>query len=703
MDAGHLKLRIADGPDIFDIDVAALESKADLLKRLGKQSSPGVEVKLPSFPGGTAVLASVLRHLLAAAPADESLHDTSELSDTSRLSDPALSSESLLSYIHAGLVLESARLLADLAASSVCRALLPRQAAALLEQALTLTEAEACDIAPRDGPASDSVLAAVGAVIARLCSQLEPRDFRLGPQLACGSAEACLQILISHRKHAIADVEGAPQAEEANADGLGDWSERRYAVHVVRKHLHSATKAALRSGRARKPPTLPERDKVGAEDCTPFEGGGGPLSKEDVDEALADAAPDVVLKPLAGFADFLNLAKTPPLLAAVLVRALLVAEDEDAVQTTLQVIFARNLKVRLMLASGDIPVDYLKAVAVHPEASQTLRWMLARYSSTDPEEFCDLVEDVLTPLLDEPHSYDLIIKHALMHDLILWTRGGGRPDGAERGALSFKEETDAEVAAVQGRLRSVGLHLFQLSFLAHNGFLSKEEKTATGAANGSALKDAACAWDIGSLDLPMLASLPRVEDTMQLARRVLLRQLRRKVGEEGLLEVSKVWPLGRWTLCRDVAMMKEAFTFLSGCWKALASLPGLGDMRLPGGGVQDSSVGGFRLGDGCSRRDAEELLLTMFTHLEIWRLPQEDLCTPWVPGQVLAAHVAAQCQQLEQQQLSLIEETRQNLEEISRLNATISKLTSRLEATDARSLQCMQKQADINDTLKQLR
>ncbi|CAE8618889.1 unnamed protein product [Polarella glacialis] len=86
-----------------------------------------------------------------------------------------------------------------------------------------------------------------------------------------------------------------------------------------------------------------------------------------------------------------------------------------------------------------------------------------------------------------------------------------------------------------------------------------------------------------------------------------------------------------------------------------------------------------------------------------WRLPQTQLLTPWVPGQVLVAHVSAQYKELEERQLGLVDETRENLEEIARLNMVVAQLTSKLEATDIRSNQCMQKQADLNNTIRQLR
>merc|ERR1712100_303529 len=98
--------------------------------------------------------------------------------------------------------------------------------------------------------------------------------------------------------------------------------------------------------------------------------------------------------------------------------------------------------------------------------------------------------------------------------------------------------------------------------------------------------------------------------------------------------------------------------------------------------AKPGTVSGAALKGSSSRRLAEELLFKMFTDLEVWRLPSKDLLTPWVPGQVLACHMAAQCRQLEESQATLVEETRENLEEISRLHTTISQLTARLEATD---------------------
>jgi len=183
---------------------------------------------------------------------------------------------------------------------------------------------------------------------------------------------------------------------------------------------------------------------------------------------------------------------------------------------------------------------------------------------------------------------------------------------------------------------------------------------------------------------------------------------RHRSGSGDIPALARDWPFGRWTLCRDPGLIGEAFALLSGCWRAVAGLPGLGDLAGPPPelvltAAQAAGPDGALLVGMGSRRAAQELLFKMFADLEVWRLPHRDLLTPWVPGQVLACHVAAQCSRLEDRQLTLVEETRENLEEIARLHAVIAQLSSRLEATDTRSQQCMQKQADLNDTLRHLR
>eukprot|EP00439_Symbiodinium_sp_Y106_P041717 s4224_g5.t1 len=67
---------------------------------------------------------------------------------------------------------------------------------------------------------------------------------------------------------------------------------------------------------------------------------------------------------------------------------------------------------------------------------------------------------------------------------------------------------------------------------------------------------------------------------------------------------------------------------------------------------------------------------------------------------LLACHVATRCKQLDEQQKNLLEENRANLAEINRLRQTVRQLHAKLEVADSRSVQSMQKQAELLDKLR---
>mmetsp|Transcript_105694 Transcript_105694/g.340730 ORF Transcript_105694/g.340730 Transcript_105694/m.340730 type:complete len:393 (+) Transcript_105694:182-1360(+) len=391
--------------------------------------------------------------------------------------------------------------------------------------------------------------------------------------------------------------------------------------------------------------------------------------------------------------------------------------------------FTQSPKLRAMVVSGEVPVAFLRGVVRHRCASVVLRRMLAEYEAAPLEDVCELLEHfLLAEFAEEEHSHAVIVQHALMRDLVLWARSGGARGGARTGARALGGRSKGDAADVEGacagasraadggsscsrsprdvqRLRRAGAlkhhdmtcrgeRLFEMAFVPHDGLLPRPSDNASAADSGF-VSDPSCPWDSGALDLLLLRRAPASEDSLQLVRRVLIRSMRLRGLEEDTREMALLWPLGRWPFCRDPALIGEAFRLLSDAWRRLAALPGLGDLAGP----RPAHAGR----DQGSRRVAEELLIKLFADLEVWRLPPKALLTPWVPGQVLVSHVASHCAKLEERQFALMEETRHNLEEITRLQAVVAGLASRLEVTNARSQQCMQRQTDVNETLRRLR
>jgi len=575
--------------------------------------------------------------------------------------------------------------------------------------------------------------------IVSVSSQLDPRDFRLGPPLAMGSARASLEILRAFRNRfsgasalldstmrSVAMSTVSMQAVELKDSKRIEWTEHQFALHVLRLHVQKEATTACAAGTARKPPSPPDTLLIGAElddeatlgSCVGVGGemegsdamlgseAAGLAEDEDIAEVICDTIPDTSLAHLADFAVHMETHAIPPILAAMMVRAWLLVRKEDRADALFQAIFPTSPKVRTMVVEGEISAAFLRGVQRHQAASTTLRRMLARYEIVGPQRVCELLDGLLFDgLIEEEHAYHVILKHQLTKHLILWMRSGGLKGGSAIGAAGFCGAITATTEAMN--LRVVGERLFQVAFTVHGGFLPQDPQ------NGNNHCDEACPWDTGALDLSLLALAPATEDSLQLVRQVLLRCVRRRhaVGAGSIAMLAEDWLLGRWTLCRDPVVIGEAFALLTNSWRAIAGLPGLGDMSDQGLSASEAAIitpsertpeGVPLVGKG-SRRVAEELLMKMLSDLEVWRLPQRELLTPWVPGHILACHVAAQCQQLEERQASLVEETRENVNEIARLQRVMTQLSGKLEKIDVRSQICMQRQADLNDTLRQLR
>lgn len=282
-----------------------------------------------------------------------------------------------------------------------------------------------------------------------------------------------------------------------------------------------------------------------------------------------------------------------------------------------------------------------------------------------------------------------MLNNPLVQDIVVYCRVSTR-------AVALKQPTAAVVQGTSGdtdllRLRKVGERLFAAVFVLHGGFLPLQETEQRHEEHLAAWQLAECPWDSGDLDLPLLQHVPQTEDALQLSRRVLLRGLfrRQHAGvENDIPTVVRLWVLGRWPSCRDAALIGEAFSFACSCRRNLRETKATEDSWS-----SEQAIAWAR---------DEESLFGMFSDLQFWQLDLKELLTPWAPPQLLACHVATRCKQLDEQQKNLMEENRANLAEINRLRQTVRQLHAKLEVADSRSVQSMQKQAELLDKLRSL-
>lgn len=331
---------------------------------------------------------------------------------------------------------------------------------------------------------------------------------------------------------------------------------------------------------------------------------------------------------------------------------------------------------------------------VHRAASIVLRRLLAQYESISRADLCHLMGNVLLEdFKNEKHCRDIVLSNTLIRDLVVFCRVATRACEAIDKAASSAGGVSANLVPGTStellRLRKVGEKLFAATFVIHSGFLPVQRQTDDLPREMNVVE---CPWDSGELDLPLLEHVPLGEDALHLARRVLLRGLfwcQRGDDRDNVPAIARLWALGRWPSCRDATLISEAFKFLGSCWRDLRARKATD--------VSATAV------ECQSRLKDEEALFKMFSDLEFWRLPPGDLLTPWVPPQLLACHMAARCKLLDEQQQALSEDNRHNLEEINRLRQIVTQLSAKLEQVGARSIQSVQKQAEVADTLRALR
>eukprot|EP00929_Paragymnodinium_shiwhaense_P033891 TRINITY_DN18525_c1_g1_i1.p1 TRINITY_DN18525_c1_g1~~TRINITY_DN18525_c1_g1_i1.p1 ORF type:complete len:1091 (+),score=312.50 TRINITY_DN18525_c1_g1_i1:79-3351(+) len=736
-----------------------------------------VDLYIPRFPGGVAVLKAIVRYLEACA-AEERAHAQSATEDAAAPSGGAgaatsstvrsstgaleldLTSENVCKYLEAASYLRSPRILREAMLSPAAKALPSRQVYIMLQRVLRCSataidvfslcppaalreagidcgqastdkssdsEGASLDAKPHEFIAKSQVVRAFSQAIQRLCARIDAVDFRLASSLAVGSPSASLEILRAYKlkvenmnrvNYALQSVTSTIRDSTAKLFFYNDedtpsntqvkqqqeWKAHHFALHVFRKHLIEATlyskDPAVRAAAER---AFDGQEVRGDSSDAELQGEALPLqgnADNDIPEALCDGVSCDTLTNLAGLVQYCEALQTPPVLAAAMLRALMLTHQTADAQSLFQTIFVRSRKAQSMVVAGELPADFLCAVKEHRSAAIVLRRLLARHELLERAALCSLLRDVLlaeTQFVREKHCHDLVLKHAVCRELIVFCRMATRGIAhAADSKVVARSSTDTVVADDSDdlTLRCLGERLFATVFVLHGGFLpSVEEDRET--KTGLNWTTADCPWDTGDLDLPLLQHAPLNEESLQLARRVLLRGLfrRQRAGvEDDVATTMRLWPLGRWRSCREVSLISEAFGFLSRSWKQLQ--------------VRRSETS--READGCPSKAAglledTEALFKMFAELEFWRLPPQELLTPWVPPHLVACHIAAQCRLLDEHKRVLAEDNRQNLEEINRLKQMVVHLTAKLDAVDARSVHCTEKQAEVADALRSLR
>jgi len=714
--------RVEDKDVTLDLKACASQAASCAVLRSRSAGGRSVEeprLKLDEFPGGVETLKDIIRYMQANAA-----EERAAAAAAGQLGVPAgvlkvdpgafrlaYDTENICNYLEAAALLRCPRLMRDTVLAPAAKELSSRRVLALLERVMQLTmmvvEGQVSSDAEEDAAAKEEVHQAFCQVIQRLCARLDAVDFRLTAALASGTPWASLEVLRAHRiklenlgrvNYALQSVTSTFQSffyeeKEDKSQLKQEWKEHHFALHVYRKHIiESAISSPNPASRAAAEAALQEQqesskwsDDEGDQSVTEAK------TESDVPEIICDVVEQSTLSGLSGFVQYCDPLQTPPVLAAAMVQSLLLVEQTSRARALFEAVFVRSRKTQAMVVAGSIPVDFLSSVKMHRVASVVLRRLLARYESLSRADLCHLLDHMLLEdFREEKHCQDLVLNNDLVQDITVYCRVSTRAVAQQRDDSDVFQGASEETELL--RLRKVGERLFAAVFVLHGGFLPDQEETVC-QRQGEHWQVAECPWDSGDLDLPLLQHVPYIEDALHLSRRVLLRGLFRRQHadvENDVPTIVRLWALGRWDSCRDAGLISEAFSFLCICWRSLRQKKAATNTVEP-----DIET--------CSWITDEESLFRMFADLQFWRLQLKELLTPWAPPQLLACHVASKCKQLDEQQLALLEDNRRNLAEINRLRQAVSQLHSKLEVADARSVQNMEKQAEVLERLRSLR
>jgi len=329
------------------------------------------------------------------------------------------------------------------------------------------------------------------------------------------------------------------------------------------------------------------------------------------------------------FEKFVTVDKVPPGMCSLMVLSLL-EPDEESARLFFEQTFSRSEPLRNALCKGLVPIEFLNEIRTRdePKARHLILQMLANFEEQPQEKLIRLLLVLLGP---EGQAAKHVGNEEVAPDLPLLT---------DVMRYAVKEESVM--------LRQCGERLFSNIFVANNGFVGEWTEHCTSVNRK----------DIEGLPVDILRNAVKTEDSLQLVRKAVLEHLEKNQNHtvERLIEV---WDYCHWPLCQDERLTKRAIDFLA----------------------QLSST----------RNDEQHLLFPLFTKLQFWRLPAQVFMTPYIPAQLLTAHVVSMYRKLVEEVSVLQRSHISNMAEINTLRRTLSEVTSRLEQTDARSQRSLQK------------
>eukprot|EP00929_Paragymnodinium_shiwhaense_P115003 TRINITY_DN83583_c0_g1_i1.p1 TRINITY_DN83583_c0_g1~~TRINITY_DN83583_c0_g1_i1.p1 ORF type:complete len:777 (+),score=214.32 TRINITY_DN83583_c0_g1_i1:156-2486(+) len=698
----------------MQVDVDTLGKYSRLFQQV--QASKSKECPLDDFPGGLGNFRAIVKFLVQAAEDPTAQLDVND--------------QNVVTIFEAAWLLECPRLFDAVMASSYIVNLSSRRKVELLDYVLPFSKASSPAVlsgaeaqvqlakAPEQLLKEMQLETALWQKTERaavdLASQLDTGDFVLGPRLTTGSMRVCCEFLKMNQQRAeeMGFVASAFQPVASMWKNLTDkplrakvnWDSHLFALMCFRKKLSTAF-----------------GDDAEGLQVLHGEHEEDEEARTDIPEALCSSLEDSVLLGMSELVEYIQLDKTPPNWAALLIRTLLLNRRPREARRAFKQAFGKGRQVQELAWKPRprrplVPPAWLVDVAEEPEACVVLLRVLARYKEMSGEELCDILEHVLLDhfLQEAPNCAQVVLASKLVDEVVGACFDACRiaastpsvsmappvSDGAND--ATWRPSSWIGSGAVLTRLRRLGARLFKAAFVQQRGFLPHvwpdaapgETRTSHGGSAAAAASPPSsragevdrpcraepiiiavtgeCLWDEGLIDVallrPVMEAARRASDhqTLHHGRQVVMRILWHSLAKDSkycpVARLLELWDLACWPLCEDTSLIREAVEYLKGTYRSL---------QAP---------------DGLWSASAEEAMFRMFAALDLSKLPTQVLLSPWVPAQAQTVQLLLQIRPAEQLQSDLHQEASSAHESLKSVNSLCVKLANRLNIVEQRTV-----------------